>query len=64
MFFVYEQYEEEIDGIAEILLNLTRALTGFMLKNLPVSVAYILGTHEIMHENDENDDPAHFKDHM
>ncbi|WOH12490.1 hypothetical protein DCAR_0831994 [Daucus carota subsp. sativus] len=64
LFFVYEQYEEEIDGIAEILLNLTRALTGFMLKNLPVSVAYILGTHEIMHENNENDDPAHFKDHM
>lgn len=60
-FFVYEQYEEEIDGIAEILLNFTRALMGFLLKNLPVPVASLLGTNEILHEDD---DPAHPKDHL
>lgn len=60
-FFVYEQYEEEIDGIAEILLNFTRALMGFLLKNLPVPVASLLGTNEILHEDN---DPAHPKDHL
>ncbi|KAK1379366.1 3beta-hydroxysteroid-dehydrogenase/decarboxylase [Heracleum sosnowskyi] len=61
LFFVYEQYEEEIDGIAEILLNFTRALMGFLLKNLPVPVASLLGTNEILHEDD---DPPHSKDHI
>ncbi|XP_074340702.1 3beta-hydroxysteroid-dehydrogenase/decarboxylase isoform X2 [Apium graveolens] len=52
LFFVYEQYEEEIDGIAEILLIFTRAVMGFLLKNLPVPLASLLGTDEILHEDD------------
>lgn len=60
-FFVYEQYEEEIDGIAEIFFNFTRALVGFVLKNLPVPVASLIGTDEILHEDD---DPEHSKDHI
>lgn len=61
LFFVYEQYEEEIDGIAELLLNFTRAFMGFLLKYLPVPVASLLGTNEILGEDDE---PAHSKDHI
>lgn len=61
MFFIYEQYEEEIEGIAEILLNFTRAVMGFLLKNLPVPVASLLFTDEILHEDD---DPAHLKDYI
>lgn len=58
MFFVYEQYEEEIDGMAEILLIFTRAVMGFLLKYLPVPVASLLGTDEILHEDDDH---AHSK---
>ncbi|CAI9277437.1 unnamed protein product [Lactuca saligna] len=36
MFFVYEQYEEEIDGIIGILVELVRQLMVFVMSHLPL----------------------------
>ncbi|KAA8531429.1 hypothetical protein F0562_006218 [Nyssa sinensis] len=38
-FFIYEQYEEEIDGIVKILLNSMKVTMGLLVRNLPISVA-------------------------
>ncbi|XP_023735332.1 3beta-hydroxysteroid-dehydrogenase/decarboxylase [Lactuca sativa] len=36
MFFVYEQYEEEIDGVIGILMELVRQLMVFVMSHLPL----------------------------
>ncbi|CAK9148604.1 unnamed protein product [Ilex paraguariensis] len=40
--FVYEQYEEEIDGIATFLFKSVRKALGLLMKNLPMPVASFL----------------------
>ncbi|KAI3700302.1 hypothetical protein L2E82_44928 [Cichorium intybus] len=37
MFFVYEQYEEEIDGVIGILMELVRRLLVFLMSQLPLT---------------------------
>uniref|UniRef100_A0A5B6ZX06 Reticulon-like protein n=1 Tax=Davidia involucrata TaxID=16924 RepID=A0A5B6ZX06_DAVIN len=49
-FFVYEQYEEEIDGIVKFLFNSMKVTMGLLMRNLPVSVASILRNCQILHE--------------
>ncbi|XP_028111693.1 3beta-hydroxysteroid-dehydrogenase/decarboxylase isoform X2 [Camellia sinensis] len=50
-FFVYEQYEEEIDGIVNFLLNAMRTAMVLLMDNLPVSVTSFLRNTEMLHEN-------------
>lgn len=56
-FFVYEQYEEEIDGIAEFLLNITRAAVTLLLRNLPLSVASLLSSNDMLHLDEKLNKP-------
>ncbi|KAM7486788.1 hypothetical protein LguiA_002797 [Lonicera macranthoides] len=41
-FFVYEQYEEEIDGVAKDLFYCTRRVAGLLTRNVPVYVTSLL----------------------
>ncbi|KAL2485376.1 3beta-hydroxysteroid-dehydrogenase/decarboxylase [Abeliophyllum distichum] len=42
LFFVYEQYEEEIDGIVKIVSSRARKATSLMVRKLPVPLTFIL----------------------
>uniref|UniRef100_A0A2P2L7G7 Reticulon-like protein n=1 Tax=Rhizophora mucronata TaxID=61149 RepID=A0A2P2L7G7_RHIMU len=46
-FFIYEQYESEIDGLVNILFNNTK---GFLRKYLPASIASFLENNGILHK--------------
>lgn len=45
-FFVYEQYESEIDGLAVILFNSIKESMGLLTRILPPSVASFLCNYE------------------
>ncbi|KAK3019899.1 hypothetical protein RJ639_002948 [Escallonia herrerae] len=49
LFFVYEQYEEEIDRIVEVLCNNTWEAIKLSVRILPVSVTSLLPGCEILH---------------
>ncbi|KAA8527274.1 hypothetical protein F0562_034629 [Nyssa sinensis] len=49
-FFVYEQYEEEIDGISKIFSNGVKEARGLLMRNLPMSMASILLNCKVLHE--------------
>jgi hypothetical protein len=42
VFFVYEQYESEIDGLADILITISKEFVVYLMRNLPVSVSRLL----------------------
>ncbi|KAG5530708.1 hypothetical protein RHGRI_025620 [Rhododendron griersonianum] len=42
MFFVYQQYEEEIDGIAKVLMITTKEAMGLVMNNLPAPLTSFL----------------------
>jgi hypothetical protein len=42
MFFVYEQYEMEIDEFTKVLFNLIEESMGLLTRNLPVSASSFL----------------------
>ena len=50
-FFVYEQYESEIDGLGKHLFKSVKELAGLLKKNLPHSVASILSNDTILRED-------------
>lgn len=50
-FFVYEQYEEEIDGIVNFLLNAMGTAMELLMDNLPVCVTSFLHNTKMLHEN-------------
>lgn len=45
-FFVYEQYEPEIDGLVDILLTGLKEFTIYLMRILPVSVSRLLHYHD------------------
>lgn len=45
-FFVYEQYESEIDGLVDILFNSLKEFTMYLMGILPVSVSRLLHYHD------------------
>ncbi|KAI8002371.1 3beta-hydroxysteroid-dehydrogenase/decarboxylase isoform 3 [Camellia lanceoleosa] len=50
-FFVYEQYEEEIDGIVNFLVNAMGTAMELLMDNLPVCVTSFLRNTKMLHEN-------------
>ncbi|AES89018.2 putative 3-beta-hydroxysteroid-4-alpha-carboxylate 3-dehydrogenase (decarboxylating) [Medicago truncatula] len=42
VFFVYEQYESEIDGLVDILITISKEFMVYLMRNLPVSVSRLL----------------------
>ncbi|KAL6970729.1 3beta-hydroxysteroid-4alpha-carboxylate 3-dehydrogenase [Sarracenia purpurea var. burkii] len=50
-FFVYEQYEEEIDGIVKFMICTMNVAMGVVMNNLPISVTTFLHNFEILDEN-------------
>lgn len=42
LFFVYQQYEEEIDGIAKVVMIATKEAMGLMMHSLPASLTSFL----------------------
>ncbi|KAK9288132.1 hypothetical protein L1049_016580 [Liquidambar formosana] len=50
-FFVYEQYEEEIDGLAKILYDGMKNLMGLLKRNIPASMASFLQNYKILHQD-------------
>ncbi|KAK3204383.1 hypothetical protein Dsin_018429 [Dipteronia sinensis] len=51
VFFVYEQYELEIDGLAKFLFNYIEKSKASLMRNLPASVASSLHKLGILHEH-------------
>ncbi|XP_022761619.1 3beta-hydroxysteroid-dehydrogenase/decarboxylase isoform X2 [Durio zibethinus] len=49
-FFVYEQYESEIDGIGEVLFYGIMESKGLLLRTLPASITSFLQNYNILHE--------------
>ncbi|XP_034198922.1 3beta-hydroxysteroid-dehydrogenase/decarboxylase isoform X3 [Prunus dulcis] len=47
LFFIYEQYESEIDGFAKLLFNSTMLVFGSLRTNVPASVQLFLENHGI-----------------
>lgn len=54
-FFVYEQCEEEIEGLAKALVNGLKELKGFIMRNLPESVASLISNLELLFREERPD---------
>ncbi|KAJ4723544.1 Reticulon-like protein [Melia azedarach] len=50
-FFVYEQYEPEIDGLAKFLFNYIKIPKEMLINNLPAPVMSFLHNYKILHEH-------------
>ncbi|KAM1404815.1 hypothetical protein ACFX2I_013264 [Malus domestica] len=51
LFFVCEQYESEIDGLAKLLFNGFISASGSLRRNLPASMQLYLEKHGILHHD-------------
>ncbi|KAE8076553.1 hypothetical protein FH972_015196 [Carpinus fangiana] len=51
MFFVYEQYEMEIDEFTKVLFNLMEESMGLLTRNLPASASSFLLNNDRFHRN-------------
>ncbi|PON31205.1 Hopanoid-associated sugar epimerase, partial [Parasponia andersonii] len=60
-FFVYEQYESEIDGVAKLLYSCVKELMGLLKRNLPPSVASVLCNSKIPHQDKSPAAVRHWK---
>lgn len=58
-FFVYEQYELEIDGLAKFLFNYVKKSKASLIRNAPSPVMSFLYDYKILHEHKA---PAEGKD--
>ncbi|RZC80576.1 hypothetical protein C5167_043156 [Papaver somniferum] len=47
-FFVYEQYEDEIDRVAEVSFMAIKSTMGLVMRNLPAPIISILDKHQIL----------------
>lgn len=50
-FFIYEQYESELDGLAMLLFNCTKQLKSLLTCNLPAPIASFLCNLRILHKH-------------
>ncbi|GFY81356.1 hypothetical protein Acr_01g0011650 [Actinidia rufa] len=63
-FFVYEQYEAEMDGIVKILLIVMKEATGLLMNNLPVYVTSFLHNSETLNESERHEKENYEKSHI
>ncbi|XP_031123098.1 3beta-hydroxysteroid-dehydrogenase/decarboxylase-like isoform X2 [Ipomoea triloba] len=47
VFFIYEQYEEEVDGVAKVLFSCGMSALSFLSRNSPMPLASILSNFEM-----------------
>ncbi|XP_059654680.1 3beta-hydroxysteroid-dehydrogenase/decarboxylase [Cornus florida] len=59
-FFVYEQYEVEIDAITKVLFNSTREIMGLLMRNLPTNMTSFLHSYGTLHERQRPAMAKHF----
>ncbi|KAM3750267.1 hypothetical protein ACB098_04G024200 [Castanea mollissima] len=52
-FFVYEQYESEIDGFAKVLFNSIKESMELLARNLPATASSFLRNYDRFHSNKE-----------